>query len=156
MILKRHGRTIKKGWSYQGKLKLNSLLFIAMDALNASIGHPTTISQQYRWSATMYCHRHKQRINIPPEAAPQQYRWCINHQKSNNFSRRRISSPIYAAAQHYHHRLTCKDLPKRCLMGYDATRRQIEAYGGRRWPSFDLRGGGGSIVCLLFFVVERR
>ena len=115
--------------------------------LNTSIGHPTTISRQYRSSATIYYHRHKQRINIPPEAAPRWYRWCTNRLKSNNFSRRRISSPIYAAAQHYHHQLTFKGVGYRCLVGYYATRRQIEAYGGRRWPSFDRRGGG-----LLLFV----
>ena len=31
-----------------------------MAALNSSVGHPTTIIRQYRWSATMYYHRHKQ------------------------------------------------------------------------------------------------
>ena len=65
-----------------------------MTALNLSICHPTGIQQQYMPSATMYYHRHEQKINIPQEAAPQQYRWCTNHRKSNNFSRRRISSAI--------------------------------------------------------------
>ena len=93
----------------------------------------------------MYYHRHKQRINIPLEVAPQQYRWCTNRQKSNNFSRRRISSAIQAAALHYHHQLIAKGVGYRCLVGYYATRRQIEAYGGRRWPSFDRRGSGLSL-----------
>ena len=118
-----------------------------MAALNSSLGHPTTISRQYRLSSTMYYHRHKQRINIPLEVAPQQYRWCTNRQKSNNFSRRRISSPIYTAARHYRHRLTCKDLPERCIVGYDTTRPQIEAYEGRLWPSFS-----GSRLRLVVFL----
>ena len=87
--------------------------------------------------------RRKQRINVPPEEAPQQSRGCTNHRKTNNFSRRRISSPIYDAARHYHHQLTFKGVGYRCLVGYYATRRQIEAYGGRRWPSsFHRRGCG--------------
>ena len=118
-----------------------------MAALNTSVGHPTGISRQYMLLATIYYHCHKQKIPIPPEAAPQQYRWCTNHQKSNNFSRRRISSPIYTAARHYRHRLTCKDLPERCIVGYDTTRPQIEAYEGRLWPSFS-----GSRLRLVVFL----
>ena len=120
-----------------------------MAALNSSLGHPTTISRQYRLLSTMYYHRHKQRINIPPETAPppQQYRWCTNGQKSMPLRRRRISSPIYPAARHYRHRLTCKDLPERCIVGYDTTRPQIEAYEGRLWPSFS-----GSRLRLVVFL----
>ena len=43
-----------------------------MTALNLSICHPTGIQRQYMPLLTMYYHRHKQRINIPPSAAPQQ------------------------------------------------------------------------------------
>ena len=52
-----------------------------MAALNSSLGHPTTISRQYRLSSTMYYHRHEQRINIPQEAAPRQSRGCTNIEK---------------------------------------------------------------------------
>ena len=44
-----------------------------MAALNTSVGHPTGISRQYMLLATIYYHCHKQKIPIPPEAAPQQY-----------------------------------------------------------------------------------
>ena len=119
-----------------------------MATLNTSICHPTSIQRQYTPSATMYYHRHKQRINIPPETAPPPNNTDgTNRQKSNNFSRRRISSPIYTAARHYRHRLTCKDLPERCIVGYDTTRPQIEAYEGRLWPSFS-----GSRLRLVVFL----
>jgi len=51
-----------------------------MTALNTSIGHATGIQRQYIPSATMYYHRHEQRINIPPAAAPRQLRGCKNGQ----------------------------------------------------------------------------
>ena len=98
--------------------------------------------------------RRKQRINIPSMSAPQQYRWCTNGQKSMPLRRRRISSPIYPAARHYRHRLTCKDLPERCLAGYDAIGPQLEAYEGRRWPSFSRRRGG--LPSSLWFVRRRK
>ena len=93
--------------------------------------------------------RRKQRINIPSMTAPQQTRGCANGQKSMPLRRRRISSPIYAAARHYRHRLTCKDLPERCLAGYDAIGPQLEAYEGHRWPSFRRRRGGLPSSCVL-------
>ena len=99
-------------------------------------------------SATMYYCCNEQKSNIPPEAAPQQYRWCTNGQKLMHLRRRRISSPIYAAARHYRHRLTCKDLPERCLAGIVAIGPQLEAYEGRRWPSFDRLGGGLPSFCV--------
>ena len=83
------------------------------------------------------------------DAAPQQHRWCTNGQKTMPLRRRRISSPIYAAARHYRHRLTCKDLPERCLAGYDAIGPQLEAYEGHRWPSFSRRRGGLPSSCVL-------
>ena len=83
----------------------------------------------------------------PRDGSPPNNTDGTNRQKSNNFSRRRISSPIYTAARHYRHRLTCKDLPERCIVGYDTTRPQIEAYEGRRWPSFS-----GSRLRLVVFL----
>ena len=98
--------------------------------------------------------RHEQWINIPSMTAPQQTRGCANGQKSMPLRRRRISSPIYAAARHYRHQLTCKDLPERCLAGYDAIGPQLEAYEGRRWPSFSRRRGG--LPSSLWFVRRRK
>ena len=100
-------------------------------------------------SATMYYHRHEQRVDIPPAEAPRQYRVCTNDQKTNNFSRRRLSSAISAAARHYYHRLTSEGVGYRCLVGYDATGRQIDAYEGRRWPSFSPRAGGSLSSCVV-------
>jgi len=65
-----------------------------MEALNLCIGHPTGIQRQYMLPATMQYHRHEQRINIPQEAAPRQSRGCTNSRKTNDFSRRCISSAI--------------------------------------------------------------
>ena len=67
--------------------------------------------------------------------------------------RRRISSPIYTAARHYRHRLTCKDVPERCLAGIVAVGPRLEAYEGRRWPSFSRRAAAR--VRLLVCVEER-
>ena len=137
--------------SYDGSSKniKHIVYMLQLAALTSSIGHPTTISRQYRPSFTIQYNRHEQWINIPSMTAPQQYRWCANGQKSMPLRRRRISSPIYAAARHYHHQLTCEDLPERCLAGYDAIGPQLEAYEGRRWPSFSRRRGGLPSFCVL-------
>ena len=93
--------------------------------------------------------RRKQRINISSMGAPRPYRVCKKRSKIMHLRRRRISSPIYTAARHYHHRLTCKDVPERCLAGFVAVGPQLEAYEGRRWPSFSHRGGGSLSSCVV-------
>ena len=136
------------------KIKLTSLQFcIAMTALNLSICHPTGIQRQYMPSATMYYHRHEQNGSICPHD-----RQLPSNQEGVQTvdSRRRISSPIYAAARHYHHQLTAKGVRYRCLVGYYATRRQIGAYGGRRWPLFIAEVEAAARLCLLFFVERAR
>jgi hypothetical protein len=89
------GRTFPTKMMVHLKIKITySTWPIAMPPINTSIGHPTTISRKYMPSTAIWYNRHEQRINIPPAAAPRQSRVCTNGQKTNNLSRRRISSLI--------------------------------------------------------------
>jgi len=80
--------------------------------------------------------------------APRPYRVCKKRSKIMHLRRRRISSLIYTAARHYHHGLTFKDVPERCLAGFVAVGPQLDAYEGRRWPSFSRRDGGSLSLVL--------
>ena len=91
--------------------------------------HPATSSTMYTTTAT------SRGSVFPRDGSPTIQMVHKSSKKSNNFSRRRISSPIYASARHYCHQLTCKNLPERCLAGYDAqdlNQRHTKAIDGHR------------------------
>ena len=81
--------------------------------------------------------------------APRPYRVCKKRSKIMHLRRRRISSPIYTAARHYHHRLTCKDVPERCLAGFVAVGPQLDAYEGRRCHRLTGRLTAALVSCVL-------
>lgn len=82
------------------KIKITSSRIAIAAALYSYLGHPTTIRWQYSVPTTIHIHlpvaSRGSIFNIPPASWGQSVK---KQSKSNNFSRRRISLPVYAAAR---------------------------------------------------------